>query len=267
MEKVLIPKTNLRVSKFIYGTGSFDVKSKKKRINFLNQVVDSGFTHFDTSPLYNFGLSEKDLGIILKQNHYLSVTTKVGLYPPGTLNPGFVNIFLRKIVGKIYPQLSRAIVNFNLEKAKKSLEESMRRLNRGHIDILMVHEPYPGLLNTEEWYRWFEDLMNEGKIGSCGIAITSPEKIKKIIENDNKNIFKIIQTSDSLSSHGADIITTDNSLFRITFGYFSDLKKKRIKFNSAEIIKKILERNLKGATIIHTQNKKRLKEFRNLAGF
>ena len=180
MEKVLIPKTNLRVSKFIYGTGSFDVKSKKKRINFLNQVVDSGFTHFDTSPLYNFGLSEKDLGIILKQNHYLSVTTKVGLYPPGTLNPGFVNIFLRKIVGKIYPQLSRAIVNFNLEKAKKSLEESMRRLNRGHIDILMVHEPYPGLLNTEEWYRWFEDLMNEGKIGSCGIAITSPEKIKKL---------------------------------------------------------------------------------------
>ena len=26
----------------------------------------------------------------LKQNHYLSVTTKVGLYPPGALNPGFL---------------------------------------------------------------------------------------------------------------------------------------------------------------------------------
>ena len=58
----------MKISKFIYGTGGFHCARENERINFLSEVVNNGFTHFDTSPLYNYGLSEKDIGIMIKKN-------------------------------------------------------------------------------------------------------------------------------------------------------------------------------------------------------
>ena len=42
---------------------NLNISREKERINLLLEEIDFGFTHFDTSPLYNFGFSEKDLGI------------------------------------------------------------------------------------------------------------------------------------------------------------------------------------------------------------
>ena len=243
----------MKISKFIYGTGGFHSARENERINFLSEVVNNGFTHFDTSPLYNYGLSEKDIGIMIKKNKNLTVTTKVGLYPPTSSRPNLLNIFLRKSFGKLYPSLSKTVVDYSLDKAKKSLEKSSKRLNKECIDILMIHEPNLELLDTEEWIRWFENLISEGKIRYYGLAISNPLKIK--------NFFKIIQSRDSLFSKELDYLSNNQASFKINFGYFNDLKIRNVEINSDIIIKKILKKNLKNSIIINTNNKKKLKNF------
>jgi len=242
----------MKISKFIYGTGNLNISAEKERINLLLEAIDCGFTHFDTSPLYNFGLSEKDLGVVLKINKYLTVTTKLGLYPPRFAKPNLIEVVFRKSFGKLIAPLSKTHVNYSLEIAKKSLDKSLRRLNRECIDILMIHEPNLELLNTEEWIKWFETLVLEGKIKFYGLAITR--------YLGSKNNFRIIQSQDDLFSKKLNLSNFDKPVFKINFGYFRNLKKK--KFNSEEIIKKILDRNTRSAIIINTKDKNKLRNFK-----
>ena len=50
----------------------------------------------------------------------------------------------------------------------------------------------------------------------------------------------------------------DKEKLRINFGYFFDLKRKNIKFDNSEMIKRILKRNLSNPIIINTKDKNKL---------
>ena len=115
MEKIIIPKTSFKCSKFIFGTGSLlNIFNKKKRLRLLNSAVDKNFSHFDASPYYGFGLAETNLREILKKNQNLTVTTKVGLYPPGKSNQNLLEMIFRKFFGNIFPFLTKPNINFTI---------------------------------------------------------------------------------------------------------------------------------------------------------
>ena len=261
MKKIIIPKTNLILSKFIFGTGRIvNVYSKKKRQDILEKAVDVGFTHFDTAPYYGFGNSEKDLKEILRKNTNLTVTTKVGLYSPGGSNQSMLEVFLRKSIGKIYSNLSKPIINFSIKWAKHSLEESLRRLGRNSIDIFVLHEGTHELLSTDEWKKWIESLKKDGKIRYFGLASTC-NRLNTFIENNNQQIFDILQVQDSLDLREADLLKKNKLPFQITFGYISSIKKNEIKFDFQDILRRITHRNPEGSIIISSRNKKHLDKF------
>ncbi|ARJ49523.1 aldo/keto reductase [Candidatus Pelagibacter sp. RS40] len=264
MKKIIIPNTNFECSKLIFGTGSLlNIFNKKKRLELLESAVDLGFTHFDTSPYYGFGLAEENLGEILKKNKSLTITTKVCLYPPSKLSHNFLEMVFRKSIGKIIPQLSKPNIDFSINFAKKSIDTSLKKMKIDNIDILLIHEPIINLLKVDEWKNFFENLIKSGKIKHFGIASINSSRIKKFLDSEIK-LHNIIQTLDSIDLQEANFISNHNLPFQITYGYISSLRKRKPKIPLKNVFKDVINRNPEGAIIFSTTKKKNLYEITNL---
>ena len=264
MKLIKIPYTNFKTSKFIFGTGRVvNIYSKSKRLNLINAAINSGFTHFDTAPYYGFGNSERDLGIILKNKHNITISSKVGLHYPGKENQSMNEVFFRKIFGKLFTNFSKPVVDFTIYMAEKSLHASLRRLKREIIGIYLLHGAKINLLSTDEWQKWVEKIKLEGKINLFGIS-TNCKNLQTFFYEDNYKMFDIIQIQDSLIEKDADILKKINLNPQITFGYISDLAKRRTRIDTKLLIKKIISRNKTNAIIISSRNLKNINIYKNI---
>lgn len=261
MQKITIPNTKLTVSNFIFGTGSL-IKNirEKKQLYILSKAIENGFTHFDTAPLYGFGSTEKLVGSILKNNHQLSVTAKVGLYPPYGLNPNTVKIscirIFYKLTRKMNFNFNTAVVNFGIKKAKLSLENTLKNLRRDCVDIYMLHEPIYKLLSCDEWAIFLENLKKEGKIRYSGLGLDT-KNLVDFIKNKKIKIFNILQVNDSIDQQEANILIKNQLPLQITYGYFLSAKKRNIE--DQNILPKIKMRNKNGAIIVSSNNCENIK--------
>lgn len=132
MEKRILGRTGLEVS--VLGMGGLFVskvggRGREEACQAVHRALELGVNYVDTAPTY--ADSEEVLGIALAgvpQKYYIS--TKLG----GRPQP-----FDPKDKGAL----------------RRSVEESLRLLNRDYIDILMIHEPdRPGQ------YDWWTDYDN-----------------------------------------------------------------------------------------------------------
>ena len=62
----------------------------------------------------------------------------------------------------------------------KSIENSLKKLDIGYIDLLLIHEPTG---NFVEIYHAMEDFYSEGKLKSIGLANFYEENYLKIVKN------------------------------------------------------------------------------------
>jgi exodeoxyribonuclease-3 len=61
MKQVILPNSNLQVSRLSFGTASLHhLITSRARQQLLYSVLNSGISHFDTSPYYGFGLADHD---------------------------------------------------------------------------------------------------------------------------------------------------------------------------------------------------------------
>jgi aryl-alcohol dehydrogenase-like predicted oxidoreductase len=143
MRRVRLQGTDINVSRLSFGTASLHhLPTTRRRQDLLAATLDHGFTHFDTAPYYGFGIGEQELGRFLRDRRRLvTVTTKVGLYPPGGLHPNTGPVWTRKLAGKVLPPFSRALVDWSIAAASKSLDRSLRRVGTDQIDLLLLHNP------------------------------------------------------------------------------------------------------------------------------
>lgn len=260
MQSIQISNTKLRTSKFIFGTASlFSVGTHKERLNLLSAAIEHGFTHFDLAPYYGFGMSERDMSFMLKKHPSISVTTKVGIYSPGGEDQSTANIFLRKLAGKIYSAISRPSINFSIAQAQLSLEGSLRRLGRDHIELYMLHEPRWDFLNTEDWLMWLEAKVQSGLVGDFGLALTA-DKLEPFLEKKSK-LANVVQVLDSLDRREADILLSHTKPLQITYGYLSSMYIRGPKILAQDVLKAALKRNKDGAIIVSTKKIKRLEEY------
>jgi aryl-alcohol dehydrogenase-like predicted oxidoreductase len=263
MQQTVISGTSLHVSRFSYGTASLHhIARSSERLNLLLAAVDAGFSHFDTSPLYGFGLAEMELGRLIKYRKEVSVGTKIGLYAPGGHDPSTMAIWMRKAAGKLVPRLSRAIVNWSLDAARTSLERSLRRLGRHRVDVLFLHEPVPTLVDADEWLMWMELQHTEGKVLTWGMAGNSAPMHPWI--TSQHEIGKILQVKDSLARREADGITAAGRPLQFTYGYFSD-RPQDLAEGTGEHLRQILARNSTGSVIVSTRRVGRLERFAEAA--
>ena len=259
MERVTIPNTNIEVSRIGFGTASLHQKfDSRERQKLLTSAYEEGITHFDTSPYYGHGLAEIDLGIFSKAlRSNITITTKVGLYPSFNIYSRFaMSVWARCLCGKIAPHLSLPKVNYSVDRARQSLETSLRAIKSCYVDFLLIHEPNISLIRTEEWASWLDHSKKAGKIRAYGLAGVS-ENIAQLLDNDKLD--NVIQTNDSFEKNEAATLLRAGRHLQFTYGYFSSLSKDVEIFSDSALMKKALDLNRTGSILISSLKNQRIK--------
>jgi aryl-alcohol dehydrogenase-like predicted oxidoreductase len=221
MQDLVLEHTDLRISRLAFGTASLHhLYQDKKRQRVLETALSCGITHFDTSPYYGFGLAERDLGRLMRgRRNSITIATKVGLYPRGGAAGGATAVWARKVAGKIFSRLSFPRVDWALSSARNSLDESLRRLATGHVDLLLLHEPDAELLESDEFLRWLEGEREQGRIRYWGLAGVVGRLRNWVSRGDG--LATVLQAADSIGEREADKLAILGRFPQITYGYLS----------------------------------------------
>lgn len=153
---------------------------RKEAIQLLHKSLDSGINFYDTARLY--GDSEEIMGeAFFGKRDEVVLATKCRHFrlPDGTLPR---RSELRDVV-------------------YQSLYESLNKLKTDYIDIYMLHHADLEILEIDELYEIFDDLIAEGLIRVPGLSVYNPEETKLALE---KGFWKVIQAPFNLlnQQHG-----------------------------------------------------------------
>ncbi|MEJ0087451.1 MAG: aldo/keto reductase [Pseudomonadota bacterium] len=215
MQKILLAGTNLSFSRIGFGTAALHhLGSRADRERLVHAALDHGITHFDTSPYYGHGLAEIALAGL---GRAATIATKVGLYPPGGAHGSHTRMLLRKGLGKLLHSLSRPEVDFAVERARRSLHDSLRRLKRERVELLLLHEPRSELVATDEWRRWL--AADRDRIGAIGVA-GEFARIWPFVHSGSE-LAAVIQTGATLSAQDFAALSGVRRSAQITYGHLA----------------------------------------------
>jgi aryl-alcohol dehydrogenase-like predicted oxidoreductase len=260
MRKIVLGEKSLYLSRFGFGTSRlFNVVLPRVRQRLLAAAYENGVTHFDTAPLYGFGIAERELNPLLTAHPDATVATKVGLYPPGDADQPAFSVFFRKVAGKLVPVFSKAIVDYSVERARKSLDGSLRRLGRERVDLYLLHEPDAHLLATDEWLGWLDSERN--RVRAFGIACEAA-KLPPFLVGKHP-LAQIVQCSDSIRDTEANVLIRAGRPLQITYGYITAAKRDP-KPNVEAALVAALRRNSQGCILVSTSKEARIRRFAEL---
>lgn len=72
------------------------------------------------------------------------------------------------------------ISNYGYEKAKKSIDESLRKLGTDYIDLMLLHQPFCDRYGA---YRAMEEAYREGKLRAIGVSNFYPDHFIDLASN------------------------------------------------------------------------------------
>lgn len=259
MKQIVIENSGIQVSRLAFGTASLHhIFNATDRQRLLHVAADSGITHFDTSPYYGYGLAESDLGKFLRgRRSQFTVATKVGLYPWGLTSNHVASVWARKALGKLASRISAPVVNWDVDRARVSLQGSLKRLNVDYIDFLFLHEPDIALLNADKLLEWIISESTRGTIRAWGVAGTK-DRVLPFVQAKHP-LASVVQTLDSLDREEANFLAIYGRNFQFTYGYLSSMRARGQRI-SAEIVIQALHRNQTGAIIVSSCSPLRIAE-------
>ena len=197
-------KTGMDVSRMGLGTWSIGGGSAWGGDHDLQTVVDTiveapklGVNLIDTAPGYNFGNSEKILGMALQKMNRedVKIITKCGV----TWDQEMKGDLFNKVNGiQLYK-------NLNSDSIKKEIEESLKRMGTDYVDVYMTHwqsiegsEYYVPIQKTMEVLN---DLKAQGKIKAIGAANVDIKQIQEYLKHGELDI---VQAKYSILDRGIE---------------------------------------------------------------
>lgn len=139
-------------------TGLYGHVPNDQARSVIRRAADLGFRLFDTAPLYANGANEELLGDALGRDPDTFISTKFGLY--------------EKKDGSLLRDSRPAVI-------RASVEESLRRLKRDRIDLLLQHRPDPNV-DDNEVADAVNELVSEGKVAAFGLSGTGIDRSHSI---------------------------------------------------------------------------------------
>ncbi len=129
----------------ILGYGVYQVPDADECERCVRDAISIGYRSIDTAQAYN---NEEAVGNAIVKcgvpREELFITTKVW------------------------------ISNGGYEKAKASIEESLKKLKTDYIDLLLIHQPFNDYYGT---YRAMEEAYKAGKIKAIGVSNFYPDRL------------------------------------------------------------------------------------------
>lgn len=136
-------KLNNGVEMPILGYGVFLVDPKECE-RCVTDAIDAGYRMIDTAQAY---FNEEGVGNAVKKS--------------GIKREEFF------LVSKIW------ITNGGYEKAKKSIDASLRKLQTDYLDLMLIHQPFNDYYGT---YRAMEEAYKTGKLRAIGVSNFFPDR-------------------------------------------------------------------------------------------
>ena len=106
------------------------------------------------------------------------------------------------------------ISNNGYEKTKASIEESLKKLQTGYIDLLLIHQPFGDYYGT---YRAMEEAYKEGKVRAIGVSNFYPDRyldlfhfaeIKPAVNQVETHVFQQQKVAKKyMEKHGTQIMS------------------------------------------------------------
>jgi len=133
-----IGQTGVRVSQISFGTGDtagvlVQGEPDEQRA-VVGRALELGITTFDASPDYGKGLAEVNLGRVLRElgSPEVQIMTKVEIMPE------HLDIHTDRVADRVV----------------ESIEDSLTRLRRDHVDVLVLHNPCRTVRNPSVRMPW-----------------------------------------------------------------------------------------------------------------
>lgn len=152
-------RTGLRCSEVGLGTWAFASQvygavTEADALKAIRAALEAGINFFDTAPLYGTpqrdGVAEEILGKGLgKDREAVIISSKFGRNSSEGNTP-----------------------NFHAQRARESVEASLRRLHTDRIDVLFFHSPFSAAEIHDDVWEALDKLKNEGKIRFVGHSIS-----------------------------------------------------------------------------------------------
>jgi D-threo-aldose 1-dehydrogenase len=146
----------------------------------VNTAWDVGIRYYDTAPHYGLGLSERRLGMVLRDRprDEFTISTKVGrLLVPSPELAG-----TRDTEGFDVPADYRREWDFSADGVRRSLESSLDRLGLDRVDIVLMHDP------DDHWeqavgeaYPALHELRAQGVVRSIGAGMNQWEMLERFV--------------------------------------------------------------------------------------
>ena len=142
-------KLNNGVEIPILGFGVFQIADPSECERSVVDAIQTGYSHIDTAASY---LNEEAVGKGIKQSgvarEKLFITTKLFIQRNG------------------------------YDGARKSFENSLKRLQLDYVDLYLIHQPFGDVYG--EW-RAMEELYQQGKIRAIGVSNFQPDRIMDLM--------------------------------------------------------------------------------------
>jgi D-threo-aldose 1-dehydrogenase len=149
----------------------------------------AGVRYFDTAPHYGLGLSERRLGAALAERPrgaYV-VSTKVGR----ALDPIEVVVGLDDD-GFAVPATHRRRWDFSRDGIRRSLSESLQRLDLDRVDIVYLHDPdnrWDEVLATA--YPALAELRAEGAVSAIGAGMNQSAMLADLVRHTDVDVLML----------------------------------------------------------------------------
>lgn len=155
----------------------------------VKAALDEGIRYFDTAPHYGLGLSEHRLGQALDDTAAeVLVSSKVGILlvdSPETADQldddGFV-----------VPAAKRRVRDFSRDGILRSVEQSLARLGRNHIDIAYLHGP------DNHWEAASSsgiaaliELRDQGVVGAIGAGMGQSAMLTEFVRRTDVDVVMV----------------------------------------------------------------------------
>ena len=175
MKKRELGNTGLKVSEIGFGswqlgnTQRWKGATGEKAIKLVDKGIDMGCNFFDTAPVYAGGNSEKLLGKALKgKRDQVIISTKFGNFPDGT-------------------------TDYSASLLRKSIQDSLERLQTDYVDTLLLHgPPMEDLRGEGDHFAILNELKKEGLIKSYGASVDTSEEMIALMESTDSQVIEIM---------------------------------------------------------------------------